>query len=108
MLPVASLEMQVDNQDALASVSLVKESMSSEPKNRPFEERVSQAMHEAAGRLDRESEKLITYLNDEVVPAVREHSSRGLRVAAEKLAKFADFMDQQSGSAPPPPDENKR
>jgi hypothetical protein len=100
--------MQVDNQDALASVSLVKESMSSEPKNRPFEERVNQAIHEAAGRLDRESEKLITYLNDEVVPAVREHSSRGLRVAAEKLAKFADFMDQQSGSAPPPPDENKR
>jgi hypothetical protein len=48
-------------------------------------------------------------LNDEVVPAVREHSSRGLRVAAEKLSKFADFMDQQRGNeSSPPPDENKR
>lgn len=77
-------------------------------KNRPFDERVNHAIHEAAGRLDRESEKLIAYLNDEVVPAVREHSSRGLRIAAEKLAKFADFMDQQAGDVPPPSDENKR
>jgi len=80
--------------------------MSSDPKNRPFDERVNQAIHEAAERLDRESEKLIAYINDEVVPAVREHSSRGLRVAAEKLAKFADYMDQQSKMASP--DETKR
>jgi hypothetical protein len=81
---------------------------SDDSKNRPFDERVNQAIHEAASRLDRESEKLIAYINDEVVPAVRDHSSRGLRIAAEKLAKFADYMDQQSGSNPPPPDENKR
>jgi hypothetical protein len=83
--------------------------MSSEPKNRPFDERVNSAIHEATTRIDRESEKLIAYLNDEVVPAVLEHSSRGLRIAAEKLSKFADFMDQQSGNvSSPPPDENKR
>ena len=81
--------------------------MTSDPKNRPFDERFNSAIHEAADRLDRESEKLITYLNDEVVPAVREHSSRGLRIAAEKLAKFADFMDQQRGDASPPSGENK-
>ena len=79
--------------------------MSSDPKNRPFDERVNQAIHEAADRLDRESEKLITYLNDEVVPAVREHSSRGLRIAAEKLAKFADYMDEEKNSSSP--DETK-
>ncbi len=79
--------------------------MSSDPKGRPFDERVNQAIHEAAERLDRESEKLITYINDEVVPAVRDHSSRGLRIAADKLAKFADFMDQQKSSSPP--DETK-
>ena len=76
--------------------------MESESKDRRFEERFNSAIHEAADRLDRESEKLITYLNDEVVPAVREHSSRGLRIAAEKLAKFADYMDQQVK-----PDEKK-
>lgn len=79
--------------------------MSSDPKNRPFDKRVNQAIHEAADRLDRESEKLITYLNDEVVPAVREHSSRGLRIAAEKLAKFADYMDEEKNSSSP--DETK-
>lgn len=73
-------------------------------KDRPFDERVNSAIHNAADRLDRESEKLIAYLNDEVVPAVREHSSKGLRVAADKLAKFADYMDQQAKA----PDENKR
>ncbi|ABF39795.1 hypothetical protein Acid345_0790 [Candidatus Koribacter versatilis Ellin345] len=72
-------------------------------KNRPFDERFNSAVHQAADKLDRESEKLIAYINDEVVPAVREHSSRGLRVAAEKLAKFADFMDQQKDA----PDEKK-
>lgn len=81
--------------------------MSSDPKNRPFDERVNSAIHDATNRFDRESEKLIAYLNDEVVPAVREHSSRGLRIAADKLAKFADFMDQQSGASTPPPDEKK-
>ena len=80
--------------------------MSSNPKGRPFEERFNEAIHTAADRLDRESEKLIAYLNDEVVPAVREHSGRGLRVAAEKLAKFADYMDEQREQATS--DENKR
>lgn len=81
--------------------------MASDAKNRPFDERVNQAIHEATERLDRESDKLIAYLNDEVVPAVREHSSRGLRIAAEKLAQFADYMDRESGTSPRPPDEKK-
>jgi hypothetical protein len=69
---------------------------------------MNDAIHEAATRFDRESEKLIAYINDEVVPAVREHSSRGLRVAAEKLAQFADYMDKQAAKDSPPSDENKR
>ncbi len=80
--------------------------MPSGPGNKPFDERMNRAIHDAADRLDRESEKLITYINDEVVPAVREHSSRGLRIAAEKLAKFADYMDQEKNSSSP--DENQR
>ncbi|HEY3930289.1 MAG TPA: hypothetical protein VGL89_18095 [Candidatus Koribacter sp.] len=74
--------------------------MSSDPKNRPFDERVNSAVHEAANRLDRESEKLIAYINDELVPAVREHSSRGMRIAAEKLTRFAEYMDQQDKGSP--------
>ena len=44
-------------------------------------------------RIDEDAEKLIAYLNKEVVPAVREHSSRGLRKAAEKLSEFADYLE---------------
>ncbi len=44
--------------------------------------------------LDRESERLISYLNDEVVPAIRKHSTQGLRTAARELARFADYMEQ--------------
>jgi hypothetical protein len=37
-------------------------------------------------------------LNDEVVPAVRQHSTKALRIAAEKLANLADYIEKN----PPP------
>jgi len=49
----------------------------------------------AAQKLEQESEKLIAYLNNEVVPAVRGNSSKALRVAAEKLSQFADYMEHK-------------
>ncbi|MGZ4811780.1 MAG: hypothetical protein ACXVY9_00040 [Terriglobales bacterium] len=51
-------------------------------------------LEEAARRLEQETEKFIRYLNDEVVPEVREHSSRGLRKASKELAKFADYLEE--------------
>ena len=50
---------------------------------------------EAAKKLEQEGEKLIAYLNNEVVPAVRGNSSKALRVAAEKLSQFADYMEHK-------------
>ena len=52
----------------------------------------------AAKKLDQETEKVVTYLNEEVVPAVRSGSSKALRVAAEQLARLADFMDKNPSS----------
>ena len=52
----------------------------------------------AAEKLEREKEKVITYLNNEVVPAVRQQSTKALRIAAEKLQKLADFMDEAKKS----------
>jgi glutamyl-tRNA reductase len=57
--------------------------------------RVNKSMAEAAERMEKESAEFIKYLNDEVVPAVRQHSTKALRVASEKLANLADYMDQQ-------------
>jgi len=45
--------------------------------------------------LDKDAENIISYLNDEVVPAIRSHSTQALRTAARKLAQFADYMDRQ-------------
>ena len=56
--------------------------------------RVAQTINEAAERLEKEIPEFIKYLNDEVVPAVRTHSTKALRVASEKLAEFADYMEQ--------------
>ncbi len=56
--------------------------------------RVGKTMGEAAQRIEKEIPELIKYLNDEVVPAVRQHSTKALRAASEKLAEFADYMEK--------------
>ncbi len=65
--------------------------------NRKVEEtsaRVNKSVAEAADCMEKEAAELITYLNDEVVPAVRQHSTKALRIAARKLTRLADYMEQ--------------
>jgi hypothetical protein len=59
---------------------------------------VSKSVAEAAERLEREIPVFIKYLNDEVVPAVRQHSTKALRIASGKLNELADYMDQQKAA----------
>jgi hypothetical protein len=56
--------------------------------------RVSKTVADAADRLEKEIPEFIKYLNNEVVPAVRQHSTKALRVASQKLAEFAEYMEQ--------------
>ena len=56
--------------------------------------RVNQTINEATEHLEKEIPEFIKYLNDEVVPAMRTHSTRALRVASQKLSEFADYMEQ--------------
>jgi glutamyl-tRNA reductase len=56
--------------------------------------RVNKSVAEAADRMEKETAEFITYLNNEVVPAVRQHSTKALRVAAEKMSKLADYLDE--------------
>ena len=58
-------------------------------------ERLNRSMANIAKTLEKETAELVTYLNDEVVPAVRTHSSKALRVAAGKLSEFAEFLEKQ-------------
>jgi hypothetical protein len=57
--------------------------------------RINRSVANIAETVEKETSELVTYLNDEVVPAVRTHSSKALRTAAGKLAKFADFLETQ-------------
>ena len=56
--------------------------------------RVSQTISDAADHMEKEIPEFIKYLNDEVVPAVRTHSTKALRIASQKLTEFADYMEQ--------------
>jgi glutamyl-tRNA reductase len=56
--------------------------------------RVNKSVAEATERIEKETAEFITYLNDEVVPAVRQHSTKALRVAAEKISHLADYLDE--------------
>ena len=62
--------------------------------------RVNKSVAEAADRMEKETAEFITYLNDEVVPAVRQHSTKALRVAAEKMSKLADYLDEVKSEPP--------
>ena len=61
--------------------------------------RFNRSVANIAGTLEKETAQLVTYLNDEVVPAVRTHSSKALRNAADKLSKFAEFLETQHKSS---------
>jgi hypothetical protein len=60
--------------------------------------RVSKTVTEAAERLEKEIPEFIKYLNDEVVPSVRQHSTKALRAASQKMAEFADYMENVNRS----------
>ena len=67
--------------------------------NRKVEEassRLNQSIAEVTARLEKETSELITHLNDQVVPKVREHSTKALRTAAEKMAQLADYMEKHT------------
>jgi hypothetical protein len=56
--------------------------------------RVGRSVANLADTLEKDTAELLAYLNDQVVPAVRTHSSKSLRSAASKLAEFADYLEK--------------
>jgi N-acetylglucosamine kinase-like BadF-type ATPase len=55
--------------------------------------RLNKSVAEVTERLEKETAELIAYLNDEVVPVARQHSTKALRIAAEKMARLADYLE---------------
>ena len=73
--------------------------MATEVPKRDWERR----LHEAAATVEDELRRVITYINDEVVPEVRQNGSSALRAAAAELERLASRMDDRVGGPPPPP-----
>ena len=74
--------------------------MTEQDKNarRPFStagERLDDMLGDASARIEEETQMLINYINDELVPAIRGHSSNALRIASEKLKQAAEHMDSR-------------
>ncbi len=59
--------------------------------------RVGDTVRALFSEVEADVSRLIVYVNDEVVPEVRQGSSRGLRLVAEQLGRLAEQMD--SGAA---------
>ena len=68
-----------------------------EPKDRrPFTtagQKLDEVLGDTVKRVEDETRQLINYINDEVVPLVRQHSTKGLRIASDKLKDLAEYMD---------------
>jgi bisphosphoglycerate-dependent phosphoglycerate mutase len=47
--------------------------------------------------LEEDLKRIIAYLNDRVVPEVRENSSKALRIAAEQLNRLALHLERRQG-----------
>ena len=61
--------------------------------------RVNKSVEEATAFLERETAELIKYVNNEVVPAVRQNSTKALRIAAAKMTRLADYLEQEKRRA---------
>jgi hypothetical protein len=63
-----------------------------------FGRKVDEHLGGCSDRVEDDVKRVITYLNDKVVPEVRENSSKALRVAAEQLGRLADNLDRRRGA----------
>ena len=62
-----------------------------------FGKKVDERFNQVKPRVEEELKKLIDYLNDSVVPQLRQGSSDGLRAAADRLHKLAEQLDDRRG-----------
>lgn len=67
--------------------------MPNEAPKQPWEARV----RDAAKTAEEDLKKLVTYINDEVMPDVRRNGSAALRYAAAELHKLAERVDEGNG-----------
>jgi bisphosphoglycerate-dependent phosphoglycerate mutase len=63
-----------------------------------FGKKVDEHLNQAMPRVEEELKKVIAFLNDQVVPQLRQGSSQALNAAADQLRKLAQQLDDGPGS----------
>jgi hypothetical protein len=74
---------------------MAQDGPSSKTRFEEFGRKIDERFAEGVPRVEEELKKVIAYLNDEVVPQVRQESSQALRVAAERLSRLAERLDKR-------------
>ncbi len=81
--------------------------MANEAPKRPWE----QQLRDAAAHLETDLKNVVKYINDEVVPEVRQNGSEALRAAAAELHRLAQRIDDhargKNATNLPPKDASK-
>ncbi len=62
-----------------------------------FGKKVDERVNQALPRVEEELKKVIAYLNDQVVPQLRQDSAQALHGAADRLRKLAEQLDNGPG-----------
>jgi len=65
-----------------------------------FGRKVDAQFGKVGPRMEEEVKRVIAYMNDQVVPQVRQNSSSALRMAAEQLGRLADYLDEGQKTEP--------
>jgi regulator of sigma D len=63
-----------------------------------FGKKVDERFNQVLPRVEEEVKKVITYLNDQVVPQVRQGSAQALHSAADQLRKLAEQLEERPGN----------
>jgi hypothetical protein len=63
-----------------------------------FGKKVDERFNQVRPRVEEELRKVIDYLNDQIVPQLRQDSAQALHAAAERLRKLAEQLDDRRGS----------
>jgi len=58
-----------------------------------FGRKVDESFQSAKRKVEAELQRLVRFINDEVVPDVRREGSQALRIAAEQMQKLAEFLE---------------
>lgn len=77
--------------------------MGSYPPPGPGSGGVGRRIEEAIELIEMELRHAAAYVNDAVIPQVRNESIVAMRKASDALRKFADRLDRQPPPYPPPP-----